>query len=213
MKKIMFTGDSVTDCNRGRPIGELTSLGGSYVSSIWVQEYAKNIRSNIHFYNSAISGNTSSMLRARWESDVLAYPSDYILIMIGINDCWREFDAINDNQRGETPEEFHDNIKYMIESSMANGSKVVLISPFFLYLNKKDFMRAKCDKLNAILKELSAEYDLGYIDVQSKFDKLIKEAPSSYVFSTDRVHPNAIGKQVIANAIMESKVWKKILSE
>ncbi|MBQ0125248.1 MAG: SGNH/GDSL hydrolase family protein [Clostridiales bacterium] len=212
-KKIMFTGDSITDCSRGRPVGESSTLGDSYVSNIYVQMLADDPECTVHFYNSATSGDTSRQLRARWESEVLAYPSDYIFIMIGVNDCWREFDKFTGREYAPTVDEYKENIEYMINTAKKNGSKVVLVSPYFLDLNKDDKMRAKCDRCNDALKELAKKYSLDYIDVQAAMDEYIAKAPSSYVISQDRVHPKAIGKQIIANVISQSPVWKKIIAK
>ena len=73
-------------------------------------------------------------------------------------------------------------------------------------------MRAKCDELNKVLRELAKKYSLHYIDVQSVFDDYISKV-SSYVVSGDRVHPKAIGKQVIAKAIMESPAWAEVMKK
>lgn len=212
MKKVMFTGDSITDCGRGRPLGEITTLGGSYVSKIYIEMWAKDIESNVHIMNTATSGNTSRQLRERWESEVLAYPADYIFIMIGINDCWREFEAPIVLPSSVSPEEYAENMEYMIKAAIEKGSKPVIISPYFLEMSKEDPMRKKCDKLNQILVSLCEKYTLPYIDIQAMFDKFM-EKKHSYVLSGDRVHPNPIGAQMIANAITESPVWQEIISK
>lgn len=213
MITVNFTGDSVTDCSRGRPVGEDTTLGGSYVSNIYVQTYAKNINAGIKVLNTATSGNTTKTLRERWETEVIAYPSDYLFIMIGINDCWRDYDSLYDKGDRVSVEDYKNNMTYFIESAKKKGIEPVLISPYYVDLNKKAVMRAKCDKLNAVLKELAGKYGLEYIDVQAVFDKFLKTASSEYLYSGDRVHPNALGKQVIADTILSSKIWKRITSK
>lgn len=213
IKTVMFTGDSITDCNRARPVGcGAGQLGDSYVGNIFVQTWANDPCANIKFYNSATSGDTSRSLRARWNDEVLAYPTDYIFIMIGVNDCWREFDSQPYEGNAPSPEEYRDNIVYMIETALAKNSKPVLVSPYFLELNKKDGMRAKCDTLNSLLRALALQYNIQYIDVQAVMDAYMEKA-SSYYLSGDRVHPKAIGKQIIARTIQESPVWKSILAE
>ncbi|MCQ2436458.1 MAG: SGNH/GDSL hydrolase family protein [Clostridia bacterium] len=213
IKTVMFTGDSITDCGRTRPVGcGSGQLGDSYVGNIFVQTWANDPCADIKFYNSATSGDTSRRLRGRWNDEVLAYPADYIFIMIGVNDCWREFDAQPYEGNAPSPEEYRDNIKYMIETSLAANSQPVLVSPYFLDLNKNDGMRAKCDTLNGVLRDLAKQYDLDYIDVQSVMDAYLEKA-SSYYLSGDRVHPKAIGRQIIARTIQESPVWKRVLAE
>ena len=213
MKSVMFTGDSITDVGRARPVGDRAgNLGDSYVANIFVQTWAKDPEANIKIMNTATSGDTSRTLRARYESEVLAYPADYLFIMIGINDCWREYEDPIFAHAAPSVDEYRENMEYMIKGALDIGSKPVLVSPYFLELYKEDPMRAKCDVLNGVLRELAKKYSLHYVDVQSVFDEYISKV-SSYVVSGDRVHPKAIGKQVIAQTIMASDAWKEVMKK
>ncbi|MCG6198000.1 GDSL family lipase, partial [Anoxybacillus sp. LAT_38] len=46
----------------------------------------------IRVVNKGISGNTVRDLKARWKEDVIAQKPDWVSIMIGINDVWRQYD-------------------------------------------------------------------------------------------------------------------------
>lgn len=213
MKSVMFTGDSITDVGRARPVGDRAgNLGDSYVANIFVQTWAKDPEANIKIMNTATSGDTSRTLRARYESEVLAYPADYLFIMIGINDCWREYEDPIFAHAAPSVDEYRENMEYMIKGALDIGSKPVLVSPYFLELFREDPMRAKCDVLNGVLRELAKKYSLHYVDVQSVFDEYISKV-SSYVVSGDRVHPKAIGKQVIAQTILESPAWAEVMKK
>ena len=213
MRSVMFTGDSITDVGRARPVGDRAgNLGDSYVANIFVQTWASDPDAGIKIMNTATSGDTSRMLRKRFESEVLAYPADYLFIMIGVNDCWREYEDPIYAHAAPSVDEYRENMEYMIKGALDIGEKPVLVSPYFLELYKEDPMRAKCDKLNGVLRELAKKYSLHYIDVQSVFDEYISKA-SSYVVSGDRVHPKAIGKQVIAKTIMESPAWAEVMKK
>ena len=213
MRSVMFTGDSITDVGRARPVGDRAgNLGDSYVANIFVQMWAKDPEADVKIMNTATSGDTSRMLRARFESEVLAYPADYLFIMIGVNDCWREYEDPIYAHAAPSVDEYRENMEYMIKGALDIGEKPVLVSPYFLELYREDPMRAKCDKLNEVLRELAKKYSLHYIDVQSVFDDYISKV-SSYVVSGDRVHPKAIGKQVIAKTIMESPAWAEVMKK
>ena len=55
-KIVMFTGDSITDCNRARPIGDgFGNMGTSYVARIFVDTWADFPTHNIHYLNSLSS--------------------------------------------------------------------------------------------------------------------------------------------------------------
>lgn len=209
--RVMFTGDSITDVNRGRPIGEMSSLGDSYVSNIYVQTVARNPLCRMRFLNSATSGNTSRQLLARFDTEVLSYNPDWLFIMIGINDCWRCDTNKVLPETWVSADEHREYVEDMLVICISAGVKPVLVSPFFLGQDKTEFMRRMCDELNVIQKELAAKYSIGYIDVQTPLDDFVKAMNTTYFLSSDRVHPNAYGKQIITNAIMESPVYKELL--
>lgn len=213
MKRVMFTGDSITDCGRARPVGDAAGkLGDSYVGNIFVQMWARDPKAGVKIMNTATSGDTSRSLRARFESEVVCYDADYLFIMIGINDCWRQFDSLTEADTAPTDGEYRENMEYMINGAIERGMKPVLVSPYFLELWKEDPMRMRCDRLNGILRELAKKYSLYYIDVQAAFDRYIEQS-YSFVVSGDRVHPKAIGRQIITQTIMDSPAWKEVISK
>lgn len=73
-EKLLFIGDSVTDDNRARPVGEgnNAALGNGFVRLIDAYLAAEYPERNIHVVNMGVSGNTSRDLVERWESDVTA---------------------------------------------------------------------------------------------------------------------------------------------
>jgi lysophospholipase L1-like esterase len=92
---LLMIGDSITDCGRVRPVAESVGgdLGNGYVSLIHAMLSATCPQRHIRIRNTGISGNTVRDLAARWQSDVLDLKPDWVSIMIGINDVWRQFDA------------------------------------------------------------------------------------------------------------------------
>ena len=96
---LLFTGDSITDCGRARPIAADIDLGDGYVNlvnSLLSVRYPERI---IRIMNTGISGNRVIDLETRWQTDILDLNPDWLSIMIGINDVWRHFDrATNPDQ-------------------------------------------------------------------------------------------------------------------
>ncbi|MBQ9510236.1 MAG: SGNH/GDSL hydrolase family protein [Clostridia bacterium] len=210
--RLMFTGDSVTDCSRARPIGDgAGSVGDSYVATLFTRTWAEHPGHKIRFLNTATSGDTTEALLKRFDSEVLEYSPDCLFIMIGINDCWRYFD---DNM---LKAEYHipadksaENVEEMIKKTKASGASVVLISPLFFDTNKDDPMRQMRDVLDEKFKAIAEKYSVEYIDVQQNVDEYLKVS-SSYVLSGDRVHPKAIGKALIAGVIYDHPAFKALL--
>jgi lysophospholipase L1-like esterase len=92
--KLVMIGDSVTDCGRARPVGEglFGAIGTGYVGYIDALLSARYPELGVRVVNVGSSGNTILDLQARWQSDVLDLKPDWLSIMIGINDVWRQFD-------------------------------------------------------------------------------------------------------------------------
>src|ERR1019366_2799740 len=92
--KLLFIGDSITDCTRARPVGEglFNALGTGYVALVDALLGAAIPERQIRVVNMGTGGHTIRDLKSRWETDVLALKPDWLSIMIGINDVWRQFD-------------------------------------------------------------------------------------------------------------------------
>ena len=92
---LLFQGDSITDAGRGRPVGEGTKLGGGYPGQVNALLSASYPALKIQVLNAGISGNRVTDLQRRWQSDVLDLKPDWLSVMIGTNDVWRQFDRPN----------------------------------------------------------------------------------------------------------------------
>lgn len=212
-KTVMFTGDSVTDCGRARPVGGygFGTIGDSYLARIFIDTWADMPNHSIRYLNSATSGNTSGMLLARFEEEVLSYQPAYVFIMIGINDVWRHFDGGALKEEPISVEQTIGNMETMIEKTQKSGAVPVILSPFFLETDKKDRMRMMCDRINAGYRTLAEKYHIGYIDIQSELDAYVQAVGSSYLLSGDRVHPKALGCALIAKTIYRHPAFRAIL--
>ena len=90
---LLMTGDSITDCERIRPLGFMHGgLGNGYVSMVDTMLNAAYPAEPVRVLNTGIGGNRVINLADRWQEDVLAHEPDWVSIMIGINDVWRQFD-------------------------------------------------------------------------------------------------------------------------
>ena len=98
-QKVLVIGDSISDFDRARPVGEglFNAWGTSYVADVGALLTSVYPELGLRIVNMGISGNTVRDLKARWDSDVVAlnrYP-DWVCVLIGINDVWRQFDSPN----------------------------------------------------------------------------------------------------------------------
>ncbi|HBL85388.1 MAG: hypothetical protein A2Y17_11815 [Clostridiales bacterium GWF2_38_85] len=205
---IMFSGDSVTDCGRGRPYGNCqTGLGSGYpffIHNILTGTYPEK---HIKIVNTGISGETSSDVRTHWESDMTAIKPDYAAIMIGVNDVWRKYDSYMFPERQVSVKQYEENLRYIVADAKRKTKGFMIISPFFLDLNKNDAMRKDVDELNVILRKIAYETDSLFCDVQAALDLLLTKLNTT-AYSLDRVHPFPHTHYAIARCILSTIGFK-----
>lgn len=199
---IVFIGDSVTDDARVRPIGEglFGGLGNGFVSYIDAFMTVKYPDLMVRIINMGLGGNTSRDVLERWDSDVTAFNPDYVVLDIGINDVWRQFDCPQQKANHILPDEYESNLRAMAAKTKA---KMIWMTPYYLEPNTKDAMRVRTDEYGAIMKRVAAELGIPCIDLQAEFAEILKHRHSSYI-TWDRVHPGKTGSLIIAKAFLKS---------
>ena len=202
--RIVFTGDSVTDSGRKRPYGEglWEGLGNGFVrnlDSILTVLYPENI---YRIVNTGSSGFTTRNLLSTWEHDVTAIKPDWVFVMIGMNDVWRQFDEPTvASYEYVSPEEYRANLVEMVKRTKDTVKGMFLMPPFYMEANNADPMKIRLREYAAIMKEVAEEYGVGYIDMQDDFDALLQHRyPAS--ISWDRVHPNWVGSMLMTRRIL-----------
>ena len=202
--RIVFAGDSVTEMRSANPVGEglFDALGFGYVRMVENLLMSVYPEYSIRVTNSGIGGNTSRDLWNRWERDVLNLNPDWVSIMIGINDVWRQFDTPAMRDRAVSPTEYEQYVENMLLSLQGRVKGVFLMTPYYMEPNKDDWMRARMDEYSAICRKLAEKYACIFIDTQAMFDRYFKHQHSAYI-AWDRVHPNQIGATLIAREFLK----------
>jgi lysophospholipase L1-like esterase len=203
--KLIMIGDSVTDCNRARPVGEglFEALGKGYVSLVDAKLQAAQPWQQIRVVNMGTSGNTVRDLKSRWQTDVLDLSPEWVSIMIGINDVWRQFDTPLQSEWAVPLEEYERTLAELVECSQAKSISVILMTPYFIEANKSDPMRVRMDQYSQVVKKLAAKYGIVFVDSQAAFDKVLCHL-HPMTLAWDRIHPNTIGHMVIAQAFLDA---------
>jgi lysophospholipase L1-like esterase len=202
--KIVFTGDSVTDAGRKRPVGEglWEGLGTGYVRNVDSMLAMLYPEMMLHIANTGTGGAASCDMLARWQTDVMDLKPDWVFLMIGANDVWRQFDGPNlDNDR-YMPERYRENLEAMVSQTMPTVKGMFLISPFYMESNDNDAMKKRMVEYANISREVAEKYGARYIDVQGEFDKHLQYRYPAYI-SWDRVHPGWVGAMIIASKILK----------
>jgi len=203
-QQLLFIGDSITDCGRERPTGQgrSSSLGQGYVSFVSSILAAALPETPVRVLNMGIGGNRVTDLEARWQTDVLDLEPNWLSVMIGINDVWRQFDAEPGTEQVE-PEEFEAVYRGLLAKSRAQLDGLVLMTPYFLETKLDDPMRKRMDAYAAITKKLAVEFGAVFVDVQAAFDRYLAYQPSQSLCA-DRVHPNGVGHMIIAREFLSA---------
>lgn len=201
--KLVMIGDSITDCGRARPAGEGLgeALGRGYVALVDAWQQVSPARPNLRVINMGTSGDTVRDLQRRWPTDVLALKPDYLSIMIGVNDVWRQFDSPQQVELHVGLDEYRRTLTTLVQQTAPKLRGLILCTPFFIEPNRAEPMRAKLDQYGAVVRSLAAEYGAVCVDVQAAFDQVLT-GPHPMRLAWDRVHPTLAGHMVIAKAFL-----------
>ena len=200
---LLFIGDSISDYDRKRPVGEglFNGWGTSYVANVGALLGCMYPEMDIRVKNVGISGNQVRDLDARWQTDVLDQKPDWVSVLIGINDVWRQFDSPLLTEQHVPIEEYEATYEKLIQETLPHVKGMILMTPFFMEPNKQDSMRAMMDKYGAVVKKLAEKYNLVFVDLQAAWDKLFEYMHPCNI-PWDRIHPNQTGHMYIAKQFL-----------
>ncbi len=201
--KLLFIGDSITDCGRERPIGQDDGLGNGYVSLVNAFLASCNPPWGIQVLNTGISGNTVRDLEARWQSDALGLQPDWLSIMIGINDVWRHFDAPLQAGDHVSLEEYAATLARIIRATKPQLKGLILMAPYYIEPDRTDPMRTMMDRYGCVVRQLAERYGAVFVDSQSAFDAAL-QCTEALSLAADRVHPNLTGHMILARAFLRA---------
>ncbi|GAA3403641.1 SGNH/GDSL hydrolase family protein [Paenibacillus hodogayensis] len=201
--RLVMIGDSITDCGRARPIGEGRgeALGKGYVALVDALLGTMYASREIRVTNVGSSGNTVRSLQQRWQTDVIDLKPDWLSIMIGINDVWRQFDMPAQPEIHVRIDEYEATLRELVAKSKPLVKGLVLMTPFYIEPNPQDPMRAEMDRYGRVVEKLAVEFGAIFIDTQKAFEEVL---PHYYpaTLAWDRVHPNMTGHMVLARAFL-----------
>lgn len=203
--KLLMIGDSITDCGRKRPDGEglFDPYGNGYVNMVKAFIDARHPELAIRVVNKGNSGNTVRDLKARWQEDVLAHKPDWLAIMIGINDVWRQFDSPKMSEIHVGIEEYERTLEELITQTRPGLKGLFLATPYFIEPNRDDPMRRRMDAYGAVVKKLARKHDAVLVDTQAGFDGMLAHM-HPMALAWDRVHPNSSGHALLAQCFLDA---------
>jgi lysophospholipase L1-like esterase len=142
-------------------------------------------------------------LKVRWQDDVLNLKPDWLSIMIGINDVWRQFDTPKITEGHVGLEEYETTLKELIHLARPNLKGLILCTPYFIEPNLQDAMRKRMDEYSDVVRKLADEFDAVLVDTQAAFDRILK-VMHPMTLAWDRIHPDTSGHAIIAKCFLDA---------
>jgi lysophospholipase L1-like esterase len=199
-KRVVFFGDSITAAGV-RPGGYIVKVG----------ELAANdkLADGYEFIGAGIGGNKVYDLFLRLEDDVLSKDPDVVVIFVGVNDVWHK----RSYGTGTDADKFEKFYAALIDRMTARQIKVILCTPAAIG-ERTDFSNELDGDLNHysnMIRSLAEKNSLPLIDLRKVFLQYNlthnKENKESGILTTDRVHLNERGNELVAE-----QMWKTIKS-
>lgn len=195
--KILFTGDSITDCGSSL-CDDINYLGHGYPVFIASEMGVKHPELELTFVNTGIAGNRVSDLANRWQRDVLNHKPQVLTVQIGINDVATRYDGNISISTMEFAEEYH-NLLESVRKELPE-TKIILMEPFLLPL-REELRRWRADldpKIQAV-RDLAEEFACTLIPLDGIFAAAACRREKSF-WTADGVHPTPTGHALIAES-------------
>lgn len=200
-QKVLFVGDSITDCGR-RDVAP--PLGNGYVSLLHDLVVGGWPERSITWVNRGIGGNKVTDLRERWEDDVIREAPDWLCVKIGINDL---HNYLADKQNGVSPAIFRATYETILNrAASAMKPHLVLITPFYISSDRsgESFRSVVLDLLReyiSIVEEMASGFGARLVRLQPMFERQLRYRAAD-IFCPEPVHPNRTGHLLIAREVL-----------
>ncbi|TCC26573.1 SGNH/GDSL hydrolase family protein [Kribbella speibonae] len=204
---VMFTGDSITDCQR---LESEDGLGFGYPLRIAGEWGLRHPDRPVTWLNSGIAGHKVMDLESRWRADVLDVRPDVVSILAGMNDVgWHTYDP---DGYVIPAEEFEAAYDRLLAPLAETGAQLILIEPFLLPISGtievgaaqvgvegRRKWRTDLDPKIQVVRELALRYDAQLLAADGMFAELASTTGPEY-WAADGVHPTPAGHAALASA-------------
>ncbi len=201
---ILFMGDSITDGGRTN-YKDKTFLGANHPKIVAQKLRQKFRNEEFIFYSTGVSGDTVLDQYFRLQEDCFDLKPDYIVMLLGINDCW-----MGSYKNKET---FEKSYRFLLDAMIANtDAKIILIQPYLLPAD--DAMQANCVIPNVngykttatdiadVVCTMAAEYDLDIIYFAEILEQQHEKGSAYIELASDAIHPTALAATILAEQII-----------
>ncbi len=199
--KVIFFGDSITELGvkKDKYVGYIVRMDSMLKAGKKDDQY--------ELIGSGISANKVYDLYLRLDEDVLGKNPDIVVIYVGVNDVWHKTLL----GTGTDPDKFEKFYNAILRKLKERNIKAILCTPAVVG-EKTDMSNPLDGDLNRysnIIRDIAKKNDLPLVDLRQKFldynNANNPENKEKDILTYDRVHLNAKGNQLVADAM-----WKAI---
>ena len=195
--RVVFFGDSITQAGVNP---------GGYIDRLKKMLPAEQFE----LMGAGIGGNKIYDLFLRMDEDVLAKQPDVVIVWVGVNDVWHK----SSFGTGTDPDKFVKFYEAVVKKLQAANAKVMLCTPAAIG-EKTDFSNQQDGDLNQysqLIRDLAKRRNLQVIDLRKAFlEYNLKNNPDNKekgILTTDRVHLNEAGNQLVAEQMQKALTGK-----
>jgi lysophospholipase L1-like esterase len=195
--KVIFFGDSITQAGVNP---------GGYVKRIDSMSRQQG-KLQYEFIGAGIGGNKIYDLYLRMEEDVLSKNPNIVVLYIGVNDVWHKASS----GTGTDADKFAKFYQAVIDKLKAKNSKVILCTPAVIgeKVDGSNQQDGDLTEYSKIIRGLAEKNALPLVDLRKAFVQYNLQHNTANkdrgILTTDRVHLNATGNQLVAD-----EIWKAI---
>ena len=196
-KKVLFFGDSITQAGVNP---------GGYIRLIDSIMKAEGVADRYETVGAGIGGNKIYDLFLRMDADVLAKKPDVCIVYIGVNDVWHK----TSSGTGTDYDKFGRFYDAVVAKLRNAGIRVILATPAVIG-ERTDHSNAQDGDLNLYsnwIRQYAAAQKLPLVDLRKAFlDYNLKNNPKNDekgILTSDRVHLNAKGNLLVAQAMWQA---------
>jgi lysophospholipase L1-like esterase len=194
-RRVIFFGDSIT---------ELGTKPGGYITKIREGLEKKGAAAQYELIGAGISGNKIYDLYLRLEEDVISKNPNVVVIYVGVNDVWHKT-LLGTGTDADKFEKFYAAI---IKKLQEKNIKLILCTPAVIG-ERTDNSNQQDGDLNLysqIIRSLAEKYRCSLCDLRKAFlDYNLKNNATNNekgILTTDRVHLNEKGNQLVAELLL-----------
>lgn len=197
----VFVGDSITADPQG------------YVGVVASRLQTRFAHDAPEIKNAGVSGDRSVDMLARFERDALVPPPDRVFISVGVNDVWHglyDFDSESflpefDLSRGIPLATFAEAVTSMV--CQAGAHRTMLLSPTPIGEDRANRENEVLGRYIAAMEDIARDEAASYCPMNEAFWRALEDGrrrDPNFTLTTDGVHMNAQGVQVMAEALLEA---------